>query len=419
MRASPSTCRRSSARDGAVPDAEDGRGRSSSRVRQRRVPRVRRPASRAPSRRGCGARAAWRTRVRRSGRGRDRHVLHRQLRAHDDARAVDARAGALPAVAAARTTRPAWRSRPEELAAVQERLERDDLTVLAYRFEGDRFCTGAALRRLRGSARRPLRRRVLPDSAANTDAPPFFARRAVPPQRRHRAPDRRGGPADHAPRATRSSTSLSTGFTAWPPRHSTDAHRPTNRQTGTSYDRLRHSPPAGSRAASRDRRVHGAHPQHVRAVRGPLPRARHGARGEGGRLAGARRGDRLPGIAEAGTGGTRPPTRRSHPSVRGTSRATSSSSRVSPTVTTRDHREGDPGRPDFSVKPSRRAGPMTLYDRAGVRTCVRLLRPTRRPAARPERPSWSSARSTPSSSGASQGHRSPRLRAAQVSARAW
>src|SRR3954470_19413541 len=29
---------------------------------------------------------------------------------------------------------------PEELAAVKARLERDDLTVLAYRFEGDRFC---------------------------------------------------------------------------------------------------------------------------------------------------------------------------------------------------------------------------------------------------------------------------------------
>ena len=30
---------------------------------------------------------------------------------------------------------------PAELAAVSEQLERDDLTVLAYRFESDRFCT--------------------------------------------------------------------------------------------------------------------------------------------------------------------------------------------------------------------------------------------------------------------------------------
>ena len=29
---------------------------------------------------------------------------------------------------------------PEEIKAVRERLERDDLTVLAYRFKGDRFC---------------------------------------------------------------------------------------------------------------------------------------------------------------------------------------------------------------------------------------------------------------------------------------
>ena len=29
---------------------------------------------------------------------------------------------------------------PDELLAVRQRLERDDLTVMAYRFEGDRFC---------------------------------------------------------------------------------------------------------------------------------------------------------------------------------------------------------------------------------------------------------------------------------------
>jgi dienelactone hydrolase len=29
---------------------------------------------------------------------------------------------------------------PDELAAVRRRLERDDLTVMAYRFKGDRFC---------------------------------------------------------------------------------------------------------------------------------------------------------------------------------------------------------------------------------------------------------------------------------------
>jgi dienelactone hydrolase len=29
---------------------------------------------------------------------------------------------------------------PDELVAIRQRMERDDLTVMAYRFEGDRFC---------------------------------------------------------------------------------------------------------------------------------------------------------------------------------------------------------------------------------------------------------------------------------------
>ena len=49
---------------------------------------------------------------------------------------------------------------PDELAAVKARMEREDLTVLAYRFAGDPFCKRGALRRLRGGARRPLRRRA-------------------------------------------------------------------------------------------------------------------------------------------------------------------------------------------------------------------------------------------------------------------
>ena len=47
---------------------------------------------------------------------------------------------------------------PDEIAAVRERLEREDLTVLAYRFEGDRFCRAAAIRGLRRGARRALHR---------------------------------------------------------------------------------------------------------------------------------------------------------------------------------------------------------------------------------------------------------------------
>lgn len=62
-----------------------------------------------------------------------------------------------------------------ELAAVRERLERDDLTVLAYRFDGDRFCTAqrfAAYARALGDRFVP---RVLPDSSANRDVSPFFS----------------------------------------------------------------------------------------------------------------------------------------------------------------------------------------------------------------------------------------------------
>lgn len=61
-----------------------------------------------------------------------------------------------------------------ELVAVKDRLDRDGLTVLGYRFEGDRFCTAqrfAAYAEALGSS---FAGRVLPDSAANSDPPPFF-----------------------------------------------------------------------------------------------------------------------------------------------------------------------------------------------------------------------------------------------------
>ena len=63
---------------------------------------------------------------------------------------------------------------PEELTAVRERLERDDLTVMAYRFKGDRFCKAerfAAYSQALGERFIP---RVLPDSAANSETAPFF-----------------------------------------------------------------------------------------------------------------------------------------------------------------------------------------------------------------------------------------------------
>jgi dienelactone hydrolase len=63
---------------------------------------------------------------------------------------------------------------PEELAAVRERLERDDLTVMAYRFQGDRFCRAQRFAAYSQALGERFIGRVLPDSAANPDTPPFF-----------------------------------------------------------------------------------------------------------------------------------------------------------------------------------------------------------------------------------------------------
>jgi dienelactone hydrolase len=64
---------------------------------------------------------------------------------------------------------------PDDLAAVAQRLQREDLTVLAYRFAGDAFCRAerfAAYQRVLGDR---FVSRVLPDDAANPGPrPPFF-----------------------------------------------------------------------------------------------------------------------------------------------------------------------------------------------------------------------------------------------------
>ena len=60
---------------------------------------------------------------------------------------------------------------PEELAAVKERLEREDLSVLAYRFEGDAFCRAARFSAYEAALGDRFDGRVLPDSSANPDAP--------------------------------------------------------------------------------------------------------------------------------------------------------------------------------------------------------------------------------------------------------
>lgn len=63
---------------------------------------------------------------------------------------------------------------PEELAAVRERLEEEDLTVMAYRFAGDRFCRAQRFAAYAEALGERFVGRVLPDSAANPETPPFF-----------------------------------------------------------------------------------------------------------------------------------------------------------------------------------------------------------------------------------------------------
>src|SRR6202035_4160475 len=65
---------------------------------------------------------------------------------------------------------------PDDLKSVRERLEREDLTVLAYRFEGDRICKAERFAAYAAALGDRFVPRVLPDSAANADVAPFFAR---------------------------------------------------------------------------------------------------------------------------------------------------------------------------------------------------------------------------------------------------
>jgi dienelactone hydrolase len=55
---------------------------------------------------------------------------------------------------------------PDELAAVKARMEAEDLTVLAYRFDGDSFCKAARFDAYQAALGDRFQARVLPDSAA-------------------------------------------------------------------------------------------------------------------------------------------------------------------------------------------------------------------------------------------------------------
>ena len=63
---------------------------------------------------------------------------------------------------------------PEEVAAVRQRLEREDLIVMAYRFEGDRHCTAQRFAAYADKLGPRFVARVLPAAAANPVSPPFF-----------------------------------------------------------------------------------------------------------------------------------------------------------------------------------------------------------------------------------------------------
>jgi dienelactone hydrolase len=60
---------------------------------------------------------------------------------------------------------------PQELTAVKARLDKEDLSVLAYRFEGDSFCRAQRFAAYSKALGDRFEGRVLPDSSANPDAP--------------------------------------------------------------------------------------------------------------------------------------------------------------------------------------------------------------------------------------------------------
>jgi dienelactone hydrolase len=70
---------------------------------------------------------------------------------------------------------PAGIGLPEaELAAIRRRLEREDLTVRGYRFDGDKWCTAQRFQAYAQALGPRFVARVLPESAAHPDPPPFF-----------------------------------------------------------------------------------------------------------------------------------------------------------------------------------------------------------------------------------------------------
>jgi dienelactone hydrolase len=65
---------------------------------------------------------------------------------------------------------------PDEIKAVRERIEREDLTVLAYRFRGDKICRAERFAAYAAALGDRFIGRELPNDAANSEVSPFFAR---------------------------------------------------------------------------------------------------------------------------------------------------------------------------------------------------------------------------------------------------
>lgn len=69
----------------------------------------------------------------------------------------------------------AVQSSDETLAQIRTRLDAEDLTVEAFRFEGDRHCTAARFATYARALGPRFRPTVLPDACASASPPPFFA----------------------------------------------------------------------------------------------------------------------------------------------------------------------------------------------------------------------------------------------------
>lgn len=61
-----------------------------------------------------------------------------------------------------------------ELAAIRTRLETEDLTVMGFRFQGDKWCTAQRFAAYSQALGPRFVARVLPDAAAHPEPPPFF-----------------------------------------------------------------------------------------------------------------------------------------------------------------------------------------------------------------------------------------------------